>query len=261
MSTEQNNLPSVWKELDSTVSSVISQTALIGFEKAFLVATATVQLQQILTPEYMRPIMALQGISLGFKSDKVYDEQTVKKCLIEAVLWGVQPVGNQFNIIAGNAYITKEGYGYMLSKLPGITYSIVPALPRINSDQTGAAIDMSITWYKNGQPTTQVLPIAVRMNRMMGIDAIIGKATRKARKWLYDTITGNETPDGDIEDLPSSVVGSKQNTVEIDKEAERIEIMVDECGTPEQLAALKKQVEAKYHHLFAGKEAELNGSK
>lgn len=38
--------------------------------------------------------------------------------------------------------------------------------------------------------------------------------------------------------------------VEIDKEAERIEILISECETPEQLENLKKEVESKYHNLF-----------
>jgi hypothetical protein len=34
----------------------------------------------------------------------------------------------------------------------------------------------------------------------MGADAIIGKASRKARAWLYATVTGMEVGDGDADD-------------------------------------------------------------
>jgi hypothetical protein len=36
---------------------------------------------------------------------------------------------------------------------------------------------------------------------MMGTDAIIGKATRKARAWLWQHITGQEIPDGDASEI------------------------------------------------------------
>lgn len=46
-----------------------------------------------------------------------------------------------------------------------------------------------------------------------------------------------------------------------DKETERVEIMIAETETIEQLTALKKQVSAKYHHMFTEREAVLNGNK
>jgi len=256
VATTQKKELTIWQKLDSVVSNVISQNALIGFEKAHIVAVAHGQLQEMLTPEYMKPIMALQGSSLGFKTDREnYDEKTVKKCLIEATLWGVQPVGNQFNIIAGNAYITKEGYGYLLAHFSGLSYSIVPDLPRINADSTSAAITMNITWSLSGGETrTQALPIPVKMNKMMGTDAVIGKATRKARKWLFDTISGSETPDGDVTEIDAKSIIIKPD---VDKTAERIEMMVNDCETPDQLTNLKKEVDPKYHNLFTAKEAEL----
>ena len=42
--------------------------------------------------------------------------------------------------------------------------------------------------------------MAIRVNKGMGADAIVGKLTRKARAWLYTTITGQDAGDGDAED-------------------------------------------------------------
>jgi len=57
------------KKLNTEVFKVIGNNdALIGFEKAFLIATAAEQLKSLLTPEYMRPIMALQNNRLGFNT-------------------------------------------------------------------------------------------------------------------------------------------------------------------------------------------------
>lgn len=45
----------------------------------------------------------------------------------------------------------------------------------------------------------------------MGTDAVIGKATRKARCWLFNTINGTEITDGDATDTDATVVNSQIN--------------------------------------------------
>ncbi len=211
------NVPNadIASKLNNSVLSVISSDKLIGFEKAYLIANAAGELKRLLTSEYMKPIMELQGNRLGFKTDKDanggYPETVVKNCLIESVLMGVQPFGNQFNIIAGNSYITKEGFGYLLQNYEGLYYEITPELPRINNDKTGAAIVMNIDWTLNGNKSSKKIDIPVKMNAYMGTDAVIGKATRKARAWLYNTITGSETPDGDVYDTDAKVMSSTLN--------------------------------------------------
>jgi hypothetical protein len=211
----------VAEKLNHAVSTVLTADGFSGFQKAYLIATAAGELKKLLTAEYMKPIMDLQGNKLGFKTDKDisqgggkgpgYPEDVVKNCLIEAVLTGVQPFGNQFNIIAGNCYITKEGFGYLLANFPGLSYEIIPTLPRINGDKTSAAIIMKVKWVLNGIEKERELEIPVKMNAYMGTDAVIGKATRKARAWLFNTITGSEIPEGDAMDASAEVVGSKIN--------------------------------------------------
>lgn len=196
----------VIQRLDAQVISIIGNGELQGFEKAFKVAEAIETLQTLLDAEYMRPIMKLQGNRLGFRTDRDkndgYPEKVVKNCLIEAVLMGVQPVGNQFNIIANGPYITKEGFGYMLKKIPGLNYKIVHELPRVNSAATGAAVKSRISWQiSGGDVKEQEIEMPIKVNSGQGTDAIIGKATRKARAWLYERLTGVEISDGDINDL------------------------------------------------------------
>jgi len=252
------------KQLDSSVLSVIGQDTLSGFEKAFQIASATGKLKELLTPEYMKPIMDLQGNRLGFKtdkdSDKGYSEPVVKNCLIEAVLTGVQPFGNQFNIIAGNCYITKEGFGYLLKNFRGLSYDIVPSLPRINADSTSAAIVMKIKWTLNGVAKEQDLDIPIKMNKFMGTDAVIGKATRKARAWLFNTITGSEIADGDAGEIDSRA--SKATATEVNKEAERVTLMIADCKTVDELDNLYEQTPSdlteQLSELFNAKRQALN---
>src|SRR6185312_14543869 len=100
-------------KLDEEVTLVLDQKNIEGFQMAHSIARGIAKLQTLITPDYMKEIMPLQNTSLGFKTDKAdggYPVEVVKRCLIEAVLWGVQPWGNQFNIIASNMYITGEGF-------------------------------------------------------------------------------------------------------------------------------------------------------
>jgi hypothetical protein len=205
----------VAKQLNRSVLSVITSDQMQGFEKAYLISDAISELKDLLTTDYMRPILQLQGNKLGFKTDKDntggYPAEIVKNCLIEAVLTGVQPFGNQFNIIAGNMYVTKEGFGHLLSKIPALSYKIIPELPRIKENNTGAAIVMNVEWTYHGVTKSEKLDIPVKMNAYMGTDAVIGKATRKARCWLFNTINGTEIADGDVTDIAANVVSSTIN--------------------------------------------------
>lgn len=168
------------------------------FEKTFRLADAVNQLRDLLTPAVMEPIMKLQGTKLGYKTDKDsaggYPSEVVRECLIEATMQGVYPVGNEFNIIAGQCYITKEGFGHKLRDL-GRSYMITPGIPKMQ--EKGAVIDMKIEW--DGKHST-VIPFCIRVNAGMGADAIVGKAERKARAWLWRTMTGQEAPEGEAGD-------------------------------------------------------------
>ncbi len=246
------------KIMDSQVSAVVGDKTLQGFERFFLVAQAAGKLKEALTDEYMQPIMALQNNRLGFKCDKVYPIDVVRNCIIEAVLMGVQPVGNHFNIIAGNSYITKEGFGYLLGKTPGLYYDIVPELPRIKD--TSAAVVMNIKWNYGGVANEKSIDFAIKVNQYMGADAVIGKATRKARAWLYGTITGSEMPEGDAADM-IQVKGRVVDKTDENKEAERFLTLIADSGdraeinmyfqgcTPEVQELVKEEYEKRIDYL------------
>lgn len=261
------NLPATIKteaieKLNKAVASVLTEKDAEGFAKAYLIAKGASDLKVALTKEYMAPIMELQNNRLGFKTDKKegYDESTVKNCLIEAVLTGVQPFGNQFNIIAGNCYITKEGFGHLLANYPGLTYEIIAQLPRISQDKGSAAIKMEITWKLNGVENKREIDFPIRMNSFMGVDAIIGKATRKARAWLFNSLTGVEVGDGDVNDVSAEVVGSKplQKSKE-EIEHDRISAMIDGCKTVADLNKISQHVPDSLLDKYTVKLDELKG--
>lgn len=228
------------------VVAVLGNETMQGFERAFQVANAVQELKTLLTPDYMRPIMALQGNKLGFKTDRDdkggYKEDEVKNCLIEAVLTGFQPTGNEFNIISGSMYGTKEGFGAVLNKTKNLKYDIIPGLPRINAAKDGAAVSMKITWTYGTEPEqVKEIDFAVKMNAYAGVDAAIGKATRKARAWLFNKINGTEVGEGDVQDADFRVVGNKQELPSKEsKEEERILLLISDCKSLTALRDLEK---------------------
>lgn len=173
-----------------------------GFKKAVGTANCMVELRLALADDLMAPIMEMQGSALGFRTDKDssggYPLKEVRDCFIEAGIRGLMAVGNQFNIIASRCYVTKEGFGRLLANIPGLRYMITPGIPKTATG--GAIAPVTITWSLNGNKNEKVIEFPIRVNAGMGADAINGKATRKARAWLYAQVTGMELADADAED-------------------------------------------------------------
>lgn len=182
-------------------------------EKALRIATALNRLRDEISNDMMTAIMSLAGSTLGFRTDKDnqgqgYDIPTVKDCWIEATLKGARPTGNEWNIIAGRTYLTKEFYQRSFPSLPGVTdVECVPGVPRLVDGKT--QVRMAVRWKFHGEPCelkdTEGKPgrvFVIRVNAGMGDDAVIGKATRKALKAAYDQVAGFDL--GDPDDEPST---------------------------------------------------------
>jgi hypothetical protein len=181
-----------------------------GFATALRVAGAINALRTALTPNLMGGVMALQDSSLGFRTDKKdkggYPIEAVRDCLIEAVLRGARPYGNEFNVIAGRCYLTKEFYTRVVPDLPGVSeLDVRLSVPR--TYDKGAIVECTASWKFKGQTQSltpsagkAVRELAVKVNEGMGADAILGKATRKAYKAIHDQITGWKSSDGEVDD-------------------------------------------------------------
>lgn len=221
------------KKLNESVSKVVEANTLQKFERALVMADVINELRDALTDNNMKSLMGLQGSKLGFVTDKDreggYKMPVVRDCLIEATLRGLEPCGNQFNIIAGNMYVTKEGFKYLLDKVPGLTWKISNELPRMN--ETSAAVVMKVKWKMNGgEWQEEKLDVAVKVNKFMGTDAVIGKAERKSRAWLYNNFTVDEIVDGDAEDVTIELTEVKKDAVE--KKATKAESELEEALKP-----------------------------
>lgn len=242
----------VSQELNNQITAVLSNKVQ-GFQKAFVMASAIQTLKDKLTPEFMAPIMALQGSKLGFKTDKDlaknpntgkyekgpgYPVEVVKNCLIEMVLIGLQPTGNEFNIIGGNSYVTKEGGTSLLKSVQGLTKPVI-TYPNVtqSSDKKTANVTAIIKWELNGEKNEEKVDFPVKSDAFTTFDAIVGKAERKAKVWLYNTINGTNLTDGDVQETTYVDVTPKKTVDEINnnKQYDRIVKHIEASATIEDL--------------------------
>lgn len=178
-----------------------------GFSRALATVQALNDLRRAITPDIMTHIMTMQNTRIGFKTDNKggYDVGTVKECLIEAILHGAQPTGNEFNIIASNAYLTLEFFRRKLREWPGLTDLVIELGVPIISDK-GAVVECAASWKINGNfdsvqfrktektATAEATDtrVCVKVNAGMSFDAVLGKAERKLRARVYQRLTGSD---------------------------------------------------------------------
>jgi hypothetical protein len=199
----ENKEEKICTELEAVVSScnLTALEALGAIRKGFRMAEGVGRMKKLIDQEVMRSIMPLQNTSLGFRTDKPdgYDERIVRDCFIEASLRGLHPVGNEWNIISGRCYVTKEGFTRLLRELPGLTdLRLSFGVPKGAGDR-GATVPAKATWKYHGKADSLEREIPIRVNGGMGADAILGKAERKLRAAVYSQITGTTMSDGEAD--------------------------------------------------------------
>lgn len=226
----ENNFLSISKVIDKEISAVLASNV-GGLQKAYVMSSAIEVIKEQLSDEYMKPIMALQGSSLGFKTDqdtiKVqeggiwgtkkgngYPIEIVRECLMDAIFRGLEVTGNQFNIIGGVMYPTREGFGALLDKMKGLKKNFTYVDIQQPVGQVVAYVKVKIDWQFDGDTAKkQEIQFPIKSNKYTSYDALIGKAERKAKRWLYNTIKGTDISDGDVNDIPFVEV----NNLEEDK--------------------------------------------
>ncbi len=177
---------------------------------AFQLADAMLKLRDLMTGEFLEKMLVLQGSPIGFRTDKDssggYAGDIVRDVLILATIQGLRPIGNEFNIIGGKLYITREGYTRLVRELPGFT-DLKITEGRIESvSQSGCYVPLRAEWVLNGRPDWIEVAIPVRINSGMGQDAILGKANRKLLKRIYERVTGSvqSEPDDELLEEPAA---------------------------------------------------------
>ena len=248
-----------FKQMSEKVKLVLASNV-NSIENSLAVANAIGYLREVLTPEIMAPIMALQGSKLGFKTDRDlvknrntgkyekgpgYPLEVVQDCFIEMSLNGLLPTGNMFNIIAGNAYVTKEGGTFLLkTQVPSLKYSISYPNVSQSADKLTANVTAVIKWELNGDKREETVPFPIKSDAFTTFDSLIGKAERKAKIWLYNQVSGLNISDGDIEEIPHVEIKPSVNPTAIgnEKEEKRILDHIENSKTITELVGCKSKI-------------------
>jgi len=206
-------------------------------------ATGLSKLKAVLSDSVMQTyFMGLQGSKLGFVTDKDvsggYPIAVVRDCLVEGMIRGLRPVGNEINIIAGQCYAAVNGVERLVLQFPGLTdFWATPGVPQ-NAGDKGALVPFHASWILNGEPmemvrdvqkvgeTMQDTRICVKVNSGMGPDAIIGKARRKLLFAVYQRIANSSfgLRDGDVMDAVGVAVEAPALTSPGQQEGKRVKL-------------------------------------
>lgn len=199
-----------------------------NFGAAFQAVNVVSLLRQALTDEVMDKVfMPLMNTKIGFLTDRNgrpnsrgeikanYSREIVRDAVIDAVAIGLLPTGNQFNIIAERMYPTKEGYTALLRKL-GVKYFIEVSYDR-SQTQGFAEIPCKISYQYNGEKNGFSIVATVKKDNYSSPDQLRGKAERRAKKALYEYITGCDFGDADedssrIVDAEAEEIREQANT-------------------------------------------------
>ncbi len=200
-----------------------------NFGAAFTAVNVIALLREALTDEVMTKVfMPLMNTKVGFLTDRngrprsngraplpLYDISVVRDAIIDGVSIGLLPTGNQFNIIAERMYPTKEGYTALLRKL-GVKYFIDVSFDK-GQTPGFAEIPCKINYEHNGEKNSFGVIATVKKDDYSSPDQLRGKAERRAKKALYEYITGCDFGDADEN---SGVVDAQYEDVtdKVDKE-------------------------------------------
>lgn len=191
--------------------------------RALAVSDAIMAIRAGLDP-LLPKFLALQNNSLGFRTDQAdgYHASIVKDCIAEALLRGLPPSGNNFNIIAKRMYITKEGMLLSVSTWPGVT-DVTPDVGQPAEIKTskqkskkgyeltilGAYMPFTCTWKLNGEDKSLETTVFCRAYAGdSAMDALQGKAYRKGLAKVLTILQGHafSVPEGELGELDAQPV-------------------------------------------------------
>lgn len=196
-------------------------------EYVFAASAAVQTLRTILTKDVVESyFMPLMGTRIGFLTDRdkegkdgkkpePYGWETVRDCVIDAACKGLAPIQNQMNIISGSMYPTKEGFTHLLKKI-GVKHIINKGPDTSAPNASTATISCKIFYEYKGQKGDYTLVATPKKNAYSSLDQLQGKAERKAKKHLYEYLTGIDLGDADEESGPedqTAIVQDRKDTL------------------------------------------------
>ena len=203
-----------------------------NFGSAFSASVVIIKLREALTDEVMSQVfMPLMNTKIGFRTDKdpkkidkktgkpnvPYTIDVVRDCIIDAVCRGLQPTGNQFNIIAENMFPTKEGYQHLLTKYIKNWAPYVGGIIKEEKTERGVFVTIPtyisynlITDKDDAQKRELKYNVQLPMPAYASLDQIKGKAEARLYRQLHTNVSGIDLgiSDGEhvVEDGEATIV-------------------------------------------------------
>ena len=207
-------------------------------------------------PDCLAVVRSMENTPLGFKTDKEggYPDHVLRDCVIMAMLDSLGFSGNQFNIIAGQYYVTKEGWSELLEQMGAtnaVAYASLPDAGDVTEAQAGNSKKYTIRMGGYAECFFSGKRWRAEMRRSDGFDTrrmisgygrdlaeamngIAGKAEATLFKKLYYTISGK----------PEPVEAGEPIVIDVEPEAAPlITVKAQQSPTDEQVELYRKAVQ------------------
>lgn len=209
---DENALVAMDQAIESC--SLAALQSLSPVRRTLVLARGMQTLRRHMTGQVMDDIRGLANTRLGFLTDrppgatdkhgktlKPYSDDVLRDCIIDGMLRGASPIGNEINVIAGSCYLTRQYFERTLATWPGLSgLRIVEGVPATSVSSGGALVPMRASWSLYGACDEIVCDktadgdyrIPVRINAGMGADAILGKGKRKLLAKVVARLSGSQ---------------------------------------------------------------------
>lgn len=216
---------------------------------AFQAVIVVKALRELLTDEVMKDVfMPLMNTKIGFLTDRngrankqghikpLYSVAIVRDAVIDAASFGLLPTFNQINIIAEKMYPTKEGFTALLKKR-GVKYILNFGEDTTASNAKFSNIKVEINYQlrDNKEQKPFKMTAVVPKNAYSSYDQLKGKAERRAKKMLYEYVTGLDLGENDGDSIPTvnnieTAESSQYEELKFKSEIEARKFFIEEQG-------------------------------
>lgn len=192
---ELKRIESIQKSFESQLLTTTGRIEIMA-----LYAKGVAALKSALTDGIVKLVMNLQNHDFGFRTDQPggYKQEVVHDVLIDALLNGVWPSNNEFNIIAGRLFIAHAGWVRKVAEIPGMDEP--PSQFTFGKPDAGAGFggvkfnDVTTTYRFQGQDRTFKCNVTIKTNNGTTLDNIETRVQRKVLKALYRHLTAKDLP-------------------------------------------------------------------
>jgi len=229
--TDRAAIAEVAKKMDARVAAYVEESkGQTASTKALYLATCIIDLRVIMNvPEVKTLLRALANTPLGFMCDKpnkkdssIYSDGELLEACCEALIRGYQLTGNEFNIISGRFYAAKNGLQRKVYGLPGLD-NFYPefSIPIKTGGDNRMHVTCKAKFVWQARPTEMIRTFAVNVfDGPASTDAALGKAERKFLAAVWQKLTNEIEPIGDIDELTEGTTATEPRTEAGESKAE-----------------------------------------